>query len=51
MVLVDVDVQVDFCEEAGSLFVRGSPNDRFRALTRWAVGAGVRIVESVDSHA
>ncbi len=51
VVLVDVDVQVDFCEEEGSLFVRGSPNDRFRALTRWAVGAGARIVGSVDSHA
>ncbi len=51
MVLVDVDVQVDFCEESGSLFVPGSPNERFRALVRWATSAGVRIVGSVDSHA
>lgn len=50
-VLVDVDVQRDFCEPTGALHVRGSPNDRFRALVRWAVARGVRIVGSVDSHA
>lgn len=49
--LIDVDVQVDFCEPTGALFVAGSPNDRFRALTRWAVATGTRIVGSVDSHA
>jgi nicotinamidase/pyrazinamidase len=50
-VLVDVDVQFDFCDAKGALFVRGSPNDRFRALVKWAVGRGVRILGSVDSHA
>jgi nicotinamidase/pyrazinamidase len=50
-VFVDVDVQRDFCDEGGALFVKGSPNDRFRALTRHAVAAGVPILGSVDSHA
>lgn len=50
-VLVDVDVQHDFCDPTGSLFVPGSPNDRFRSLVRWAVAGGARIVGSVDSHA
>jgi nicotinamidase/pyrazinamidase len=50
-VLVDVDVQQDFCDEGGALFVKGSPNDRFRALTRFAVGARIPILGSVDSHA
>lgn len=50
-VLVDVDVQFDFCDSAGALYVPGSPNDRFRDLVRWAVDRGVRIVGSVDSHA
>ena len=50
-ILVDVDVQVDFCESSGSLFVPGSPNERFRELVRWATAHGVRILGSVDSHA
>jgi nicotinamidase/pyrazinamidase len=50
-IFVDVDVQRDFCEPAGSLFVAGSPNDAFRALTRRAVEVGIPIVGSVDSHA
>jgi nicotinamidase/pyrazinamidase len=49
--LVDVDVQHDFCDPNGALHVPGSPNDRFRALVSWAVARGVRIVGSVDSHA
>lgn len=49
--LVDVDVQVDFCEKTGALYVPGSPNDTFREIVRWAVDRGVRIVGSVDSHA
>jgi nicotinamidase/pyrazinamidase len=48
---VDVDVQNDFCEPGGSLYVKGSPNDTYRALTRFAVEHGVPIVGSVDSHA
>ncbi|MFO0588310.1 MAG: isochorismatase family protein [Polyangiaceae bacterium] len=51
VVLVDVDVQIDFCEKTGALYVPGSPNDRFRELVRWAVAGGARIVGSVDSHA
>jgi len=50
-VFVDVDVQRDFCEPTGSLFVKGSPNDVYRALTRFAVARGIPIVGSVDSHA
>jgi len=50
-VFVDVDVQRDFCEPTGALFVKGSPNDLYRALTRHAVREGIPIVGSVDSHA
>jgi nicotinamidase/pyrazinamidase len=50
-VFVDVDIQRDFCEEAGSLYVKGSPNERFRALTRYAERHGIPILGSVDSHA
>lgn len=48
---VDVDVQHDFCDPAGALYVPGSPNDRFRALTRFAVERHIPILGSVDSHA
>src|SRR5690348_23021 len=50
-VFVDVDVQRDFCEPSGALYVKGSPNDVFRALTRFAVREGIPILGSVDSHA
>lgn len=50
-VFVDVDVQNDFCEPSGALFVKGSPNELYRALTRYAVAKGVPILGSVDSHA
>ncbi len=50
-VFVDVDVQHDFCEPNGALYVKGSPNDRFRALTRYAVEHHIPILGSVDSHA
>ncbi len=50
-VLVDVDVQNDFCEEAGALYVPGSPNGLFRDLVRAALGAGTPILGSVDTHA
>jgi nicotinamidase/pyrazinamidase len=50
-VFVDVDVQNDFCTEAGALFVKGSPNDLYRALTRHAVEHKIPILGSVDSHA
>jgi nicotinamidase/pyrazinamidase len=50
-VFVDVDVQRDFCEPQGALYVPGSPNDVFRALTRHAAQHGIPIVGSVDSHA
>ncbi|AUX43034.1 isochorismatase [Sorangium cellulosum] len=50
-VFVDVDVQRDFCDEAGALHVKGSPNDVFRRLTEHAVAHGIPIVGSVDSHA
>jgi nicotinamidase/pyrazinamidase len=48
---VDVDVQNDFCEPTGALYVKGSPNDLYRALTRFAVERGIPILGSVDSHA
>jgi nicotinamidase/pyrazinamidase len=51
MVFVDVDVQRDFCEPTGALFVPGSPNATFRELTRYAVEHGIPILGSVDSHA
>lgn len=52
-VFVDVDVQHDFCDPGGALFVRGADalGDRFRALTARAVDRGAPIVGSVDSHA
>ena len=50
-VFVDVDVQNDFCEPSGSLYVKGSPNDTYRALTRFAASQGIPILGSVDSHA
>ena len=51
MVFVDVDVQRDFCEPTGALFVAGSPNASFRELTRYAVEHRIPILGSVDSHA
>jgi nicotinamidase/pyrazinamidase len=50
-VFVDVDVQNDFCEPTGALYVKGSPNDVYRALTRFAASHGIPILGSVDSHA
>jgi nicotinamidase/pyrazinamidase len=50
-VFVDVDVQRDFCEPTGALFVPGSPNASFRELTRYAVAHRIPILGSVDSHA
>jgi nicotinamidase/pyrazinamidase len=50
-IFVDVDIQVDFCDPNGALFVKGSPNDLFKQLTTFAVGKGIPIVGSVDSHA
>lgn len=50
-VFVDVDIQRDFCDETGALYVKGSPNQRFRELTRYAVEQGIPILGSVDSHA
>lgn len=50
-IFIDVDVQNDFCEPNGALFVKGSPNDRFRSLTTYAVEHRIPILGSVDSHA
>jgi nicotinamidase/pyrazinamidase len=50
-VFIDVDVQNDFCEPTGALFVKGSPNELYRALTRHAVERKIPILGSVDSHA
>ncbi len=50
-VFVDVDVQRDFCEPTGALFVPGSPGAIFRDLTRYAVEHRIPILGSVDSHA
>jgi nicotinamidase/pyrazinamidase len=50
-IFVDVDVQRDFCEPTGALYVKGSPNDLYRRLTAHAVEHRIPIVGSVDSHA
>ncbi len=50
-VFLDVDVQNDFCEPTGALYVKGSPNDRFRAIVRAAREQKAPILGSVDSHA
>lgn len=50
-IFMDVDIQRDFCDEGGALHVKGSPNDHFRALTRFAVDHEIPILGSVDSHA
>jgi nicotinamidase/pyrazinamidase len=50
-IFVDVDIQRDFCEPGGALYVPGSPNDIFRKLTAYAVARGIPILGSVDSHA
>jgi nicotinamidase/pyrazinamidase len=50
-IFVDVDVQVDFCDPGGALFVKGSPNELFKRLTTFAVDHRIPIVGSVDSHA
>jgi nicotinamidase/pyrazinamidase len=50
-IFVDVDIQNDFCDPSGALYVKGSPNERFRELTAHAVARRIPIVGSVDSHA
>jgi nicotinamidase/pyrazinamidase len=50
-ILVEVDVQRDFCEPTGALHVPGSPNEVFRSLTRRAMAERIPIVGSLDSHA
>jgi nicotinamidase/pyrazinamidase len=50
-IFVDVDIQRDFCLPDGALFVPGSPNERFVAITRHALAHGIPILGSVDSHA
>lgn len=50
-IFVDVDVQHDFCEPEGALYVPGSPNDAFRRLTQAALDKKIPILGSVDSHA
>lgn len=50
-VFVDVDVQNDFCEPSGALYVAGSPNDLYRSIVRHAAERRAPIVGSVDSHA
>lgn len=51
MIFVDVDIQHDFCEPTGALYVAGSPNETFRKLTDFAIQQGIPILGSVDSHA
>lgn len=50
-VFVDVDVQFDFCDPKGALYVPGSPNERFRSIVEYAVAGRHPLVGSVDSHA
>lgn len=51
IILMDVDVQVDFCEPTGALYVNGSPNELYRRIVRSAVERQLPILGSVDSHA
>lgn len=51
MIFVDVDIQNDFCEPDGALYVPGAPNEVFRALTRRALDRRIPVLGSVDSHA
>lgn len=50
-VLVDVDVQNDFCLPDGALSVAGSPNELYRRIVALSAREGSPIVGSVDSHA
>lgn len=50
-VLVDVDVQFDFCDPEGALYVPNALAPTWRALVRWAADGRHPIVGSVDSHA
>ncbi|MDI1451469.1 isochorismatase family protein [Polyangium sp. 6x1] len=50
-IFVDVDVQRDFCEPTGALYVKGSPNDVMRKLVAYAIERRIPILGSVDSHA
>lgn len=50
-IFVDVDVQRDFCDPDGALYVPDSPNEKFRALVSHAVAKRIPILGSVDSHA
>ena len=50
-IFVDVDVQNDFCEPNGALYVSGSPNDLYRRIVAHAASTRSPILGSVDSHA
>jgi nicotinamidase/pyrazinamidase len=50
-VFLDVDVQQDFCEPDGALWVPAAPNHQFRALVAHALDRGHPILGSVDTHA
>lgn len=50
-VLVDVDVQNDFCLPDGALSVPGSPNELYQRIVAIAARDGAPILGSVDSHA
>lgn len=50
-IFVDVDIQRDFCEPTGALYVPGSPNEILRKLVQYAINAHIPILGSVDSHA
>ncbi len=50
-IFVDVDVQNDFCEPRGSLYVSGSPNELYRRIVAHAVATKSPVLGSVDSHA
>ncbi len=50
-IFIDVDVQNDFCDPKGALYVAGSPNEAFRTLVRAAKTRGAALIGSVDSHA
>lgn len=50
-IFIDVDVQNDFCEPSGALYVQGSPNEAFRRVVAAARSRCAPILGSVDSHA
>ena len=52
LVFFDVDTQNDFLYVAGALYVPGAESivPRVAALNRYAAGAGIPLISTVDAH-